>query len=200
MLCEFRLAPEDLVGAVRFELTTTCTPCRYATRLRYAPKTRRIISERYCRTESKTALAAKKLQQLLELAAQGWQNRDGGPLSGRLVCRGRLIEARARAAAGEPLLVEQFTDAANEKHFMVLVIAPVSAAFYRLELGELLLPIAQHVRLDPAQVADFTDGEVALCGDGGQRRLTGAAAVGVAAGLHRNSFRPSPSVSGWHER
>jgi hypothetical protein len=27
-----------LVGAARFELATTCTPCRYATRLRYAPK------------------------------------------------------------------------------------------------------------------------------------------------------------------
>ena len=26
-----------LVGAARFELATTCTPCRYATRLRYAP-------------------------------------------------------------------------------------------------------------------------------------------------------------------
>ena len=30
----------DLVGAVRFELTTTGTPCRYATRLRYAPRLR----------------------------------------------------------------------------------------------------------------------------------------------------------------
>src|SRR4051812_42839850 len=29
---------EVLVGAARFELATTCTPCRYATRLRYAPK------------------------------------------------------------------------------------------------------------------------------------------------------------------
>ena len=28
---------DKLVGAVRFELTTTGTPCRYATRLRYAP-------------------------------------------------------------------------------------------------------------------------------------------------------------------
>jgi hypothetical protein len=27
-----------LVGATRFELATPCTPCRYATRLRYAPK------------------------------------------------------------------------------------------------------------------------------------------------------------------
>src|SRR5580765_2936211 len=26
-----------MVGAARFELATTCTPCRYATRLRYAP-------------------------------------------------------------------------------------------------------------------------------------------------------------------
>lgn len=31
---------ENLVGAVRFELTTTGTPCRYATRLRYAPRKR----------------------------------------------------------------------------------------------------------------------------------------------------------------
>src|SRR5690606_20601118 len=28
---------KELVGAARFELATTCTPCRYATRLRYAP-------------------------------------------------------------------------------------------------------------------------------------------------------------------
>ena len=28
---------EDLVGARRFELPTPCTPCRCATRLRYAP-------------------------------------------------------------------------------------------------------------------------------------------------------------------
>src|SRR2546421_7088734 len=33
-----RTALWELVGAARFELATTCTPCRYATRLRYAPK------------------------------------------------------------------------------------------------------------------------------------------------------------------
>src|SRR5882762_5573227 len=33
-----------MVGAARFELATTCTPCRYATRLRYAP-TRESITE-----------------------------------------------------------------------------------------------------------------------------------------------------------
>src|SRR5262252_4809783 len=39
----FSQVVERLVGAVRFELTTTGTPCRYATRLRYAPRGR-IIS------------------------------------------------------------------------------------------------------------------------------------------------------------
>src|SRR5438309_11887666 len=32
-----------LVGAARFELATTCTPCRYATRLRYAPTREKYI-------------------------------------------------------------------------------------------------------------------------------------------------------------
>jgi hypothetical protein len=35
---------KSVVGAVRFELTTTGTPCRYATRLRYAPW-KRIIAD-----------------------------------------------------------------------------------------------------------------------------------------------------------
>src|ERR1700716_531953 len=34
-----------LVGARGFEPPTTCTPCRYATRLRYAPIRERIIAE-----------------------------------------------------------------------------------------------------------------------------------------------------------
>src|SRR5215218_4913007 len=34
----------DLVGARGFEPPTTCTPCRYATRLRYAPRVE-IIAE-----------------------------------------------------------------------------------------------------------------------------------------------------------
>src|SRR5215469_15864493 len=33
-----------LVGARGFEPPTTCTPCRYATRLRYAPKKREYIT------------------------------------------------------------------------------------------------------------------------------------------------------------
>src|SRR5258708_29591195 len=38
--------PLDLmVGAARFELATTCTPCRYATSLRYAPPREKNIRE-----------------------------------------------------------------------------------------------------------------------------------------------------------
>jgi len=32
-----RCAPGKMVGLVRFELTTSCTPCKRATRLRYSP-------------------------------------------------------------------------------------------------------------------------------------------------------------------
>jgi hypothetical protein len=150
MLCESCLAPEDLVGAVRFELTTTCTPCRYATRLRYAPKTRRIIAERFRQTQALSALAAKKLQQLLEFAPQRRQDDNRGALGSRLVCRCGLIEARTGAADREALLVEQFANAANQQYFMMLVIAPVAPTLDRLELRELLLPVAQHMGLDPA--------------------------------------------------
>jgi hypothetical protein len=46
----------ELVGARGFEPPTTCTPCRYATRLRYAPKTRS-ISERPWRGQREAALS-----------------------------------------------------------------------------------------------------------------------------------------------
>jgi len=49
---------------------------------------------------------------------------------------------------------------------MVLVIAPVAAAFHGLELRKLLFPIAQHVRFDAAQLAHLADGEVTLGRDG----------------------------------
>ncbi len=62
----------------------------------------------------------------------------------------------------ESLLVQQRTDLADHQHVVALVVAPVAAPLDRLEVGELLLPIAQHMRFDPAQLADLTDGEVAL--------------------------------------
>src|SRR5262249_48482993 len=88
----------------------------------------------------------------------------------RTACGGRaaaLVEPVTRSADGESLLVEELADTANEQHLVVLVVPAVSAALHRAKLGEFLLPVTQHVRLDPAQLAHFADGEVAL---GGNRR------------------------------
>ena len=52
-----------LVGAARFELATTCTPCRYATRLRYAP-----TREKYIRAGATIRLvSAQQLDDVLQL-------------------------------------------------------------------------------------------------------------------------------------
>src|SRR5207244_790382 len=105
----------------------------------------------------------------------------------------RIVQPIARAADGEAFLVEQLADAPDEEDFVVLVIAPVAAPLHRLELRELLLPVAQHVRLHPAQLAHLTDGEVALGGD--RREFSFPAAL-----LHGAPSRPWPSVSGWRGR
>jgi hypothetical protein len=54
---------------------------------------------------------------------------------------------------------------------VVLVITAIATAFDRPKLGELLLPIAQNMRLDTAQIAHFTDGEIAFGWDGGKRTV-----------------------------
>ena len=41
----FDFVKKILVGARGFEPPTTCTPCRYATRLRYAPNKHESITE-----------------------------------------------------------------------------------------------------------------------------------------------------------
>ena len=51
---------------------------------------------------------------------------------------------------------------------MVLVVAAIATPLHRAQLRKLLLPITEHMRFDPAQVADLTDGEVAFCGNGGK--------------------------------
>ena len=80
---------------------------------------------------------------------------------------------------------------------MMLVVAAVAAPLDGLELGEFLFPVAQHMRLDAAKLADLTDGEVALGGDRGQLGLRTAAVA--AAAVHRNSSRPSPLIFDWRE-
>lgn len=79
----------------------------------------------------------------------------------------RVISGQALTCAtdSEAVFIEQAADLAHDDHILPLIITPVTAPFERLELGELLLPVAQHVRLDIAQVTYLTDGEVALAGN-----------------------------------
>ena len=82
---------------------------------------------------------------------------------GRSTCAmPQLIQPIPRAIDRETLLVQQLANTPDQQHFMMLVVAPIAASLDRLELRELLLPIAQHVRLDGAQVAHLTNGEVAF--------------------------------------
>ena len=60
----------QLVGARGFEPPTTCTPCRYATRLRYAPNLRSITDgPRLPVTESNKSLP-QEIDNAFELCAQ----------------------------------------------------------------------------------------------------------------------------------
>jgi len=60
------------------------------------------------------------------------------------------IEPMPRTVDREALLVEEIANAPDQQHFVVLIVAAVAAALHRLELCELLFPVAQHVRLDRA--------------------------------------------------
>src|SRR5581483_615809 len=124
------------------------------------------------------ASAIEQLEQALELGAQ---RRELLLLGLRLLGRqdamrdrdrraGHLLQPLARAADGEALVVEQAADAPDHLHILRLVVAAVAAPLHRSQLGEFLLPVAQHVRLDGAQLADLADREVALVRDVRQLR------------------------------
>ena len=100
----------------------------------------------------------------------------------------------ACAVDGESLFVQEVADAANQEHFVVLVVAPIAAPLDRLQLRELLLPIAEHVRLDRTQITYLADGEIPLGGDWWKFGLSSAVI------RHGWRLRPWPSVSGSHGR
>src|SRR5262245_6859847 len=172
-----------MVSVARFELATPSTPRTCATRLRYTEIRLRI-------------LPLQLIENCAQLALDGG-NVDAGtgndPQLARCrrlrfffdLCSTRIVQAVARAADGEAFLVEQLADAPDEQHLVVLVVAAVAAPLHRLELGELLLPIAQDVRLHPAKLAHLNDGEVALRRDRRQLRS-------LAVWLHGAPFTPSP--------
>src|SRR5882724_12674299 len=139
-------------------------------------------------------LLAQQVEQALDFPAQKRGIEFGG--SGGLHLYGGFIQPCARAADGESLFVEKLADTADEQYFMVLVVTAVAAPLDWFELGKFLLPVTQYMRFHAAKLAYFTDGEVTLGGNRGQRCPRTAA---VAAAVHRSSSRPSPSVSGWHE-
>jgi len=104
-------------------------------------------------------LAAKNLDQLFEFQPH---------LVNQLLA---LIEVDLRIVAREPisraadrksLFIQQAANLPDNQHILALVIASIAAPLDRLQLRKLLLPIAKHMGLDAAQIAHFTDGEVAL--------------------------------------
>src|SRR6267154_1362135 len=105
-----------MVGAARFELATTCTPCRYATRLRYAPTPRKYNRGLYrFRHRGTGAGSAQDLDDVFQFLLEcgdvdaACLRRTRGRARGRRgACRcgaQAFVEAIARAADGESLLV-----------------------------------------------------------------------------------------------
>jgi len=64
---------------------------------------------------------------------------------------------------------------------MVLVVAPIASTLHRTKLCKLLLPIAQHMWLNSAKIAYFTNREIALCGNRWQQLIDHPAGFQVGA-------------------
>ena len=62
--------------------------------------------------------------------------------------------------------VKQAPDLTNYQNILSLVVTSIAATLDRLQLRELLFPIPQYMRLNRAQIADFTDCKVALARNG----------------------------------
>src|SRR5690606_38082470 len=143
-----------LVGTAGFELATPCTPCKCATRLRYAPKEREYIRTKknlhrmrqaflsiasrasggvVCRVRG-TQGFAQHGRHIAQFGPRCLQFGGAQPRRGVLVVRNiaRITQAIARTAEREALLVEQRADTTDEQHFVVLVIAAVGAPLHWL--------------------------------------------------------------------
>jgi len=91
-------------------------------------------------------------------------------------------ELLTRATDREALLIEQTANLPHHNDIVPLVIAAITAPLDWIQLRELLFPISQHMRLDPAKLAHLTDRKIALTGDG--RQIVGAGRVAVATIAH----------------
>src|SRR5690606_31202828 len=179
-----------LVGVAGFEPTTTCPPDKCATRLRYTPDRGAIIARPTAMVAGpprwrQRRSALEQLQDFLQLHAHLAHDLAA---HGRFLLRPFAFQAQARAADGVALLVQQAADLAHHQHVVALVVAAVAAALDRAQAREFGFPVAQHGRLDVAQLADLADGEVALGRD--RRQLAVASGVKHHAPLYR--FRLVP--------
>ena len=110
-------------------------------------------------------LYAEQGNDVLDFVAEP-RNIQGGRRQGAVTARlVGIFQQITCAADRKALSIQQLADTPNQHHLMVLIIAPVAATLDWIKLGKFLLPIAQHMRLDPAQLADFTDGEITFGGD-----------------------------------
>src|SRR6185295_13073843 len=145
-----------MVGATGFEPATPCTPCKCATRLRHAPTVGGSLAGKGAERS-----AAQELQDVLELGAD---LTDDLLALARVRARFVAREALTSAADREAFFVQQASDLANDQHVLTLVVTAVAAALHRLQLREFLFPVAEHVRLHAAELAHFTNREIALAG------------------------------------
>ena len=63
------------------------------------------------------------------------------------------------------MLIKQAFDLPNQNDVLSLIVSSVASPLDRLELGEFRLPVAQHMGLDRTELANLTDGEIALRGN-----------------------------------
>src|SRR5574343_2053331 len=105
-----------------------------------------------------------------------------------------FVQAITRTADGKALIIKQLANTPDEQDFVMLVIAAVTAPLDRLQLGEFLFPVAQHMRLDATKLAHLTDGEVAL-GRNGRQFL---AASRFMPWFHRKQVQRRTSAFDWH--
>src|SRR5262245_21242443 len=114
-----------------------------------------------------------------------------------------LIDALTRAFDGVLLGVEKMLDQHDELDLTGLVHPVARAVFCRVEKSELTLPVAQHVRLEVSQCADFSDRVELLyrsrrrhrhCSDLSSRPISSATLS--RAGFPRNNTSQSWAVIG----
>ena len=107
-------------------------------------------------------LAAKNLDELFELEPHLMNE-----LLALIEIYLRVVAGKAvpRSANGKALFIQKASYLADDQHVLTLIITAVAAALDGLELRKFLFPVAQHVRFDAAQVADFTDGEIPFSRD-----------------------------------